>query len=176
MLTPLDIKNKTFKKGLAGFKSAEVEEFMQLVVADYEKVYKDNIILNDKIKMLSDALGQYKNMEDTMKDAILVAQNAAEEVKRAALDKADTIIRDADSRASRMVDDAGREVTRIHYQKEELRRSLAAFKAKATALLEAQVNIVQGLDEAAEQGYSSQESGDSDVQPDFAAQPQGVNY
>ena len=148
MLTPLDVKNKVFKKGLAGYSAAEVDEFMGLVVTDYEKVYRDNIILNDKIKMLSDVVGQYKNMEDTMKDAILVAQNTAEEVKRNALDKAEAIIRDADSKAARMVEDAGHEVTKINYQREELRRSLAAFRAKVIALIEAQTEIVNGLDES----------------------------
>ena len=148
MLTPLDVKNKSFKKGLIGYGAAEVDEFMQLFVTDYEKVYRDNIILNDKIKMLSDVVGQYKNMEDTMKDAILVAQNTAEEVKRNALDKAETIIRDADSKAARMVEDAGREVTKINYRREELKRSLSAFKAKVSSLIGAQTDIINSLDES----------------------------
>ena len=47
MLTPLDIQNKKFTSGAMGYKKAEVDEFLDLLVRDYENMYKNNIDLND---------------------------------------------------------------------------------------------------------------------------------
>ena len=56
MLTPLDIQNKDFSSGAVGYKKAEVDEFLGLLLKDYETMYKNNIDLNDKINMLNNAL------------------------------------------------------------------------------------------------------------------------
>ena len=41
-LTPMDIKNKEFKKGIRGYSVEEVDEFLDEVVENYEEVYKEN--------------------------------------------------------------------------------------------------------------------------------------
>ena len=47
MLTPLDIQNKKFKKTLRGYDIKAVEEFLEEIMYDYEKVYKENVELKD---------------------------------------------------------------------------------------------------------------------------------
>ena len=79
MLTPLDIQNKKFNSGAMGYKKNEVEEFLELLVRDYETMYKNNIDLNDKINMLNNALEHYKSIEETMQSALLVAQSTGDE-------------------------------------------------------------------------------------------------
>ena len=43
MLTPLEIENKKFSKQMMnGYNVDEVDEFLDLVTAEYEKMYKEN--------------------------------------------------------------------------------------------------------------------------------------
>ena len=66
MLMPKDIDSKVFKRSLRGYDIAEVEDFMQEVVIDYEKLYQENVAAKERIAMLSDAVKQYKAMEETL--------------------------------------------------------------------------------------------------------------
>ena len=58
MITPLDIQNKEFKKVMRGYKESEVDEFLDKVIVDYEKLYKENIELKDKIALLNEQIDQ----------------------------------------------------------------------------------------------------------------------
>ena len=42
MLTPLDIENKKFSKKLNGYSVDEVDDFLDQVTLEYEKLYKDS--------------------------------------------------------------------------------------------------------------------------------------
>ena len=46
-LTPMDINNKEFKKGLRGYHADEVDEFLDEVVDNYEELYKENANLKE---------------------------------------------------------------------------------------------------------------------------------
>ena len=58
MITPLDIQNKEFKKSFRGYKESEVDQFLDEIIEDYEKLYKENIELKDKILILTDQIKQ----------------------------------------------------------------------------------------------------------------------
>ena len=49
MITPMDLRTKTFKKAVSGYDKKEVDEYMELLLADYEKIYKQSIETTDKI-------------------------------------------------------------------------------------------------------------------------------
>ncbi len=38
MLTPIEIENKEFKKGLRGYRDEEVDEFLDIIKEDYESL------------------------------------------------------------------------------------------------------------------------------------------
>lgn len=143
MLMPLEVEEKKFTKQMRGYNKDEVDAFVGEVAKDYEKLYKENLAAKEKIAALSDAVRQYKTMEDTLQQAIIVAQNAGEEVKKNAYAKADNIIKDAQNRASEIVNDAGKEVTKVNYEYEEMRRSVEIFRTRIISLLTSQLSIVK---------------------------------
>lgn len=143
MLMPLEIEEKKFTRQMRGYNREEVDEFVAQVAGDYETLYKENLALKDKVATLTDAVKQYKAMEDTLQQAIIVAQNAGEEVKKNAYAKADNIIKDAENRALEIVNDAGKEVTKVNFEYEEMRRSVEIFKTRIISLLTSQLSIVK---------------------------------
>ena len=143
MLMPLEVEEKKFGRQMRGYSREEVDEFIREVAADYEKLYKENIAAKDKIASLTNAVTQYKNMEDTLNQAIIVAQNAGEEVKKNAYAKAENIIKDAQNRALEIVNEAGKEVTKVNFEYEEMRRNVEIFRTRIISLLTSQLSIVK---------------------------------
>lgn len=143
MMTPLEIENKKFKKSVSGYNRADVDEFFSVVAQNYEVLYKESLANKDKINMLSNAIKQYKNMEETLQSAILVAQSAGDEVVLNAKKRAENIIAEAETKATQLLSDASREVTRISFEYEELKRNVEVFKTRVLSLLTSQLDIVK---------------------------------
>ena len=145
MMTPLDIENKRFKKEFSGYSKVEVQEFLNTVGESYEAIYKENLANKDKINMLSNAIKQYKSMEETLQSAILVAQSAGDEVVHNAKKRAENIIAEAETNAANILADANREVTRISYEYEEMKRTVEVFRTRVLSLLTSQLDIVKEI-------------------------------
>ena len=58
MITPLDIQNKEFRKKFRGYDKKSIDEYLDKIVEDYERVYKENIELKDKVAILTDQIRQ----------------------------------------------------------------------------------------------------------------------
>lgn len=95
-LTPLDIHNKEFNRGFRGYDEDEVNEFLDQVIKDYELVMRDKKELEGRVSELTDRLGHFTNIEETLNKSILIAQEAAEDVKRNAEKEAKLIIKEAE--------------------------------------------------------------------------------
>ena len=67
MLTPLDIESKEFKRAPLGYSMNEVDRFLDEVILQYEKLYRENIDLKDKMVVLNERIQNYKAMEQTLK-------------------------------------------------------------------------------------------------------------
>ena len=82
MLTPLDLNNKNFSKGFRGYDTEEVDEFFTKVAKDFERLYQDNVELKDAVERVSAKLEYYQQMESTMQNTLVIAQETADEVKK----------------------------------------------------------------------------------------------
>ena len=80
MLTPMDIHNKEFKRSFRGYNEDEIDEFLDQVVSDYEKLFRQNDNLKEEIARSQKNIEQYQKLEQNLHDTLLVAQKTAEEV------------------------------------------------------------------------------------------------
>lgn len=142
MLTPLDIQTKTFKKSINGYDKSDVDSYIELILADYEKLYTMSIESSDKINALSKLVDGYKAMEDSMKSSIMVAQQAAEEVSKNAREKAEIAIDEANLKAKAIVDEAQSKIRDLNGQLAELKNAMELYKTQALGMLNAQIEVV----------------------------------
>lgn len=143
MLTPLDIENKRFSKKINGYSVEEVDDFLDQVTLEYERLYKENAEYKSQIEQGQKDLEHYRNVEQTLQNTLVMAQTTAEDVKKAAQQQADQIIRDAQSEARRSVDDLNRQQFEITKKTEELKKQFEVYKAKMQALLISQLEILE---------------------------------
>lgn len=143
MLTPLDIENKKFSKTLKGYNADEVDDFLDQVTLEYERLYKDNAEFKIKLEQLNKELEHYKTVEHTLQNTLLMAQSTAEDIKTMAQKQADQIIDDAKNEAHRMVDGVNKNEIEVRRRTEELKRQFDVYKAKMEALLISQLELLQ---------------------------------
>ena len=81
MITPLEIENKKFsKKPLNGYNPEEVDDFLDELTGDYEKLYKQVTESQEKIDELKQSLVHYQDIENTLQSTLMMAQKASDEV------------------------------------------------------------------------------------------------
>ena len=146
MLTPLDIQNKTFRKKMGGYERADVDEFFSLVYDEYDKLYTENSALRDKVNALADAVKQYKTMESTLQETLVIAQKTGEDVKAAATERAGNIIEDANRRADDIVRKASENIREYKNEIIKLKSEFDACKAKLLSIMHSEIELLQQAD------------------------------
>jgi len=100
MLTPQEITDKVFVKAVfGGYDMTGVDDFLEVLSADYSALYKENAILKSKLKVLVEKVEEYRSTEDAMRMALLTAQRMGEEITTEANKKKDETIRGAEKEA-----------------------------------------------------------------------------
>ncbi|HHY17886.1 MAG TPA: DivIVA domain-containing protein [Firmicutes bacterium] len=140
-LTPLDIHNKEFTKSFRGYNEDEVDEFLDLAVAEFERYIRENEELHANIAGLEARIEHYKGLEETLKNAIVLAQKAADQIKESAAREADAIIREARRHADLTRAEAD-ELRRKTYENLETQRHKAQrFKTEIRTFLQSTLEM-----------------------------------
>ncbi|SDB87776.1 cell division initiation protein [Pelagirhabdus alkalitolerans] len=145
-LTPLDIHNKEFTRGLRGYDQDEVNEFLDQVIKDYEIVIREKKELKREVEELQERLSHFSNIEETLNKSILVAQQTAEEVKGNATKESKLIVREAEKNADRIINEALEKSRRIEIEVEELKKQGKVFRTRLKMLVEAQLEMIENGD------------------------------
>jgi cell division initiation protein len=156
-LTPLDIHNKEFGKTFRGYSEDEVDEFLDLVVAEFEKLIRTNDELSATISGLESRVEHYKGLEETLKNAIVLAQKTSDEIKEAALRESDATKRQASADADRIRDEANTALKKSYEEVETQRNRLMRFKVELRSFLQSALEMVDtGVDGILRRGEPSE--------------------
>ena len=151
-ITALDIKDKQFTTKFRGYNEQEVDEFLDIIIDDYEDLVRDNRELTTRIKELEEKLAYFDEMKESLSQSVILAQETAEKVKASAADEsanlinkanfnATHLIEEAKSKASEILRDATDEAKRVAIETEELKRQSRVFHQRLLAAVEGQLNL-----------------------------------
>lgn len=144
--TPNDLQNMTFKKSMVGGYSEDmVNEVLDKIIEDYTAFIHENLELKDKVVALNEAIQHYKNIEESLQNTLLVAQQTSEDIKKNGYQKAENIVKEAELKATKIINDANQEVVKIKYEYEEIKKKLYVYKSKTEALLLAQLELIKSI-------------------------------
>ena len=148
MITPLDIENKKFSKQMVnGYNVDEVDEVLDEITADYEKLYKETKALKDNAEELHNDVGQYKDIESTLQNTLIIAQKTADEVQNVAKKQAEQIIKDAEYQAKTKLDEINTQLMIKEKELDELKKQFSVYKAKMESLLISQLELIKDMAE-----------------------------
>ncbi|MCD1261632.1 DivIVA domain-containing protein [Paenibacillus athensensis] len=148
-LTPLDIHNKEFSRSFRGYDEDEVNEFLDQVIKDYEALIRENKDLQNQMLTLQERLDHFVHIEETLSKTIIVAQEAADEVKNNAKKEGQLVLKEAEKNADRIINEALVRSRKIALETEELKKQASIYRTRFRALLEAQLELLNN------EGWSS---------------------
>ena len=152
--------NKTFRN----YTPEQVDQFLDQIIKQVERMIEDNksknreIALRDKkIEELSalvanthrmqEKLAQYERMEGTLNRAIMMAQKTSDQIKSTAHRESEIILNDAKMNASRIVNESLLKAEKTEMEAEMLKRNINIFKRKLRGLIEAQLEMVDDIEQ-----------------------------
>lgn len=147
MITPLEIENKRFsRKNINGYNPDEVDDFLDELTKDYELLYKNFNESGDKVDNLKRELEKYKNIEKTLQETLILAQDTAKSVRENAEIEAKQIIKEADLEAKESLAEIEAQIREKRKELEDLRNQFNVYSAKQESLLLAQLEMLKNND------------------------------
>lgn len=150
MLTPIDIDNKEFTRQFKGYNVEEVDIFLDQISDDLEVLMKEKKELEKKLEEVEKSVEQYKAVETTLQDTLIIAQKTAEDVKSVAKKEAEQIISSAQELSKQAVEEMNISIINQKQKFEKLKQDQNIYKAKMESLLISQLELLSELDEDVE--------------------------
>ena len=146
MYTPLDIEDKKFAKQIMnGYSVEEVDDFLDQLTVDYEKMYKEASENKRRIEELEKSVEHYKTIEGTLQNTLVMAQSAADEVKNIAKQQAEQIVKEAEGSARKSADDLTQTIVLKKKELEDVEKQFDIYKAKMESLLISQLELIKDM-------------------------------
>jgi cell division initiation protein len=135
-LTPLDIHHKEFRLALRGYNQEEVDQFLDEVADEFERLFKENIDQAEKLDAANERVRGYAEIEKTLHNTMLAAQQSAEGIQAKAAQDAEVLLRDAEMKAKELVQAALAEKQKTQSEFMRIKTAEDDFRLKFRTVLE----------------------------------------
>ena len=147
MLTPQEVSERAFQKAsFGGYHMGQVDEFLDILTADYSALYNENAVLKSKMKVLVDKVEEYRATEEAMRKALMTAQRMADDMVKEAERKKAEILQEAENTAIRRREELARELAAEEYRLQQAQQSTSEFVNKVKELYSGQVDFLRSLE------------------------------
>ncbi len=156
MITPNQIKEKVLSTSSHGYDIDETNAFIDEIAESYAAIYAENKELYRKLEVLASKVEEYREDEDSIKTAIITAQKAANQISKAAKDKAEELLADSANTAQKTVLDAKEKAEKLVSEARDYVTNLTKEKSDAANAITSEAekraeSIVSGAKETIEQ-------------------------
>lgn len=129
-----------------GYNRSEVNQFISDVIKETEGIISRVKSQNNEIEELRKELEHYKELENTLKSAIIKAGETGDSIEKLAYEKSELIVNDAKHNASRIVNEALLKAEKIENNAEILEKNMKIFKMKLKQIMEQQKAVVEEIE------------------------------
>jgi cell division initiation protein len=145
-ITPIDVRRKEFGRAMRGYDANQVDDFLDEVADEFERVYSENSRMRDELDSLKSRLEQFDELEGSIREALVHAQQSAEDLRRTAGKEAELTVREAKARAHQILAESSARVERIQESYEALRKAKQSFAADFRQLLKSYMDVMENMD------------------------------
>ena len=172
MFTPQEVSEKVFPKasfGSGGYSMTSVDEFLDALTEDYTALFKENMTLKAKLKVLAEKVEEYRSTEEAMRQALLTAQKMASKLVQEAQAEKEQLLADARTEAQNEIHRLDAERQGAEQKLAMAQQKTAEFIRRSQELCQAQTDFLQSLPElelaaaAPEQPAAAEEKPNNDV-------------
>jgi cell division initiation protein len=141
-LTPLDIHHKEFGHSLRGYNEEQVDQFLDEVADEFERLFKENIDQAEKLEAANERVRGYQAMEATLNNTMVAAQQSAEAIVAKAGVESETMLRDAELKSKELIHQALQKRQAVANELVRIKQAEEDFRARYRALLESQIGEI----------------------------------
>ena len=134
-----------FKTTIKGYSISEVNSFVDKVTAEYEALLEKLKVSDEENKKLKLELEKYSNIETSLKNALVIADETNRNLRKLTTDESSQILEDAKKNASRIVNDALIKADKIEAEAENLKRNVEIYKRRIKQMLNEQLEVVDKI-------------------------------
>jgi len=146
-LSPAELRHQRPRRSLLGYRISEVDDIMTSATSAFETVWRDRADLEDRVHELETSLGELRDTEHAMRDALVTAQRTADELRAQASRDAELIVREAEARAREIIHKTYAEREQVRREIEQLRGEERQFRMRLRSLLGATLQSVRDHEE-----------------------------
>jgi cell division initiation protein len=147
-LRPVDIRRKEFKSGFRGYDANQVDDFLDEVADEFERTFAENQRMTEEITSLQERMQQFEDLETSIREALVHAQQVARDLRQNAGKEAELIVREAKEQAHRILADSSGRVERVQESYEVLRQAKQEFADDFRHLLKSYLAVMDNADVA----------------------------
>src|SRR5918993_619446 len=158
-IRPIDIRRKEFKNGFRGYEANQVDDFLDAVADEFERNYTENQRMREEVSSLRDRLQQFEDLEGSIRAALVHAEQASNDLRRAATQEAEGIkqsaqreadftIREAQSRSHQMLADSSARIERVQDSYDALQEAKRSFANDFRHLLKTYTDMMENMEVA----------------------------
>lgn len=145
-LTPLDIRKQEFKKVMRGYDPVEVDTFKDMILREFEDLLKLQKEARDKQIELETQLKDYRQIEKTLQQTLLQAQEASSRTYESAMREAELIVKEAESKAAKVLAQAQSDLNRLMQEMEQLKARRESLIGRLRVLLSSELDLINTLE------------------------------
>ncbi|MBI5639438.1 MAG: DivIVA domain-containing protein [Nitrospirae bacterium] len=142
-ITPLDIQQKQFPMKFRGFDVEEVYAFLEVIREEMEELLRENAALKENVQRAENHIKEYRDMETTLRETLMTAQQMVEDYKTNARKEAELLIKEAELRADEQIREAQEKVIKIHEDIVDLKGIRRHFKEELKRLIENHMRMLE---------------------------------
>lgn len=141
-LTSLDIHHKEFRHSLRGYAEEEVDQFLDQVADEFDRLFKENVDLSERLEAVQRKLDEYEMQRQTINNTLLAAQRSADDIKARADADYEAAVRDAEMKAREIIHAALSKKQQVASELARIKQAEEEFRAQYRALLEQNLRSV----------------------------------
>lgn len=141
-ITPLDIQQRQFPIKFRGFDVEEVYAFLEIVREEMEDLLRENASLKEQVHRIENQIKEYRDMETTLRETLITAQQMVEDYKTNSRKQAELLIKEAELRAEQILYGAQEKVVKIHEDIVDLKGIRRHFKEEVKRLIESHMRML----------------------------------
>ncbi len=145
-LTPLDIKKQEFKKAMRGYDAIEVDAFLEMVADEFESLNQERNTLADEILKLKTQLQDYQEVEKTLKETLMQAQESITESRETSKREANVTVREAEAQAEKILGSTKLKLAEMKNELVLIKAQKDSFARRLRHLLESQIELIGVLE------------------------------
>ena len=154
-MNPSDIYHQDFKRAIRGYATAEVDAFLERMADIFERLIEKVRTLKEKNEEQRTALDTYRDMEDTLRSALVSSQKFGDEVLEAAKREAQAILQEARLAQTKTELEAATIPRKLAQQIHQLEQQRSRLRVEMGAILETHRKLLDSLIPEAELEFPS---------------------